>query len=162
MSIWYKIKGFESYEITKCGRIRRGKQEKSLWLCRNGYLYVDLWKGNSVTKMALHRILALVFLPPPETPEHCYVAHNDGDKLNNTLENLRWATPAENVDDKRKHGTHSMGAQNPQAKLDEAKIHTIKNKIAKPGVTQKQIAGEFGVSRQTISDIITGKTWGHV
>jgi hypothetical protein len=38
------------------------------------------------------------FFPP--SPEHTVVDHIDGDSMNNTLANLRWATPKQNAKNK--------------------------------------------------------------
>ena len=48
-------------------------------------------------------LVVLAFLGPPPFPG-AHAAHFDGDKLNNRLSNLRWASPAENEADKRRHG----------------------------------------------------------
>nr|DAS94955.1 MAG TPA: homing endonuclease [Caudoviricetes sp.] len=45
---------------------------------------------------AVHRIMALTFLPCPGNPKFYDVNHKDGNKLNNSLDNLEWCTRAEN------------------------------------------------------------------
>ncbi|AGH57588.1 HNH endonuclease [Pseudoalteromonas phage pYD6-A] len=45
-------------------------------------------------KRSVHRLLAQTFIPNPEAKAH--VNHIDGDKSNNDLSNLEWATPKEN------------------------------------------------------------------
>lgn len=45
----------------------------------------------------IHRLLALTFLPEPHLPtEELDVNHIDGNKLNNAIDNLEWATRSEN------------------------------------------------------------------
>lgn len=85
------------YTISDCGVVTKTttKYVLSQWTGANGYLYVDLRKDGKGTKVALHRLLALTFI---ENPENKYtVNHIDGNKLNNTLENLEWNTVAENT-----------------------------------------------------------------
>ncbi len=64
------------------------------------------------------------------------------------------------MDDKYIHGTHGMGERNTQALLSEKE----RNKILrlKDEMTQQEIADEYGISRQAVSDIHRGITWAHV
>lgn len=66
------------------------------WLpayCRNDdYVHVKL-KG---TEMALHRILARVFVDG-HTEERCFVDHINGQPWDNRIENLRWVSERENA-----------------------------------------------------------------
>jgi hypothetical protein len=39
--------------------------------------------------------------------------HTNGKASDNRLENLRWDTPANNVADRKKHGTYQWGKNNP-------------------------------------------------
>ena len=66
------------------------------------YYGVTVWRddleAHSVT-MHLHRLLAMTFVPVPEgyTFDQLQVDHIDGNKLNNSIENLQWVTQAENI-----------------------------------------------------------------
>ena len=64
-------------------------------MVKNGYLHVDIHENGRATKVALHRLLALQYLPNPENKRT--VNHIDGNKLNNSLLNLEWATDSENI-----------------------------------------------------------------
>ena len=44
----------------------------------------------------VHRVVAFAFFGPPPSPERSQVNHKDGDKQNNAVVNLEYATPAEN------------------------------------------------------------------
>jgi hypothetical protein len=65
-----------------------------------GYMYVNL--GTNKKAFRLHRLIAQSFLENPENKNH--VAHIDGNRLNNRVENLRWSTAKENEADKKRHG----------------------------------------------------------
>lgn len=63
-----------------------------------------LGPGTKAHCFPLARLVALTFLGPPPSTAH-QAAHNDGDPLNNRVDNIRWATQDENEADKFLHGT---------------------------------------------------------
>lgn len=94
---WKKIKQNENYSINEDGEVRNDATNalKRPYINKqNGYLYVDLWKDNKSTKYSVHRLLAESFLPNPEN-KPC-IDHKDGNRRNNDLSNLRWASFSEN------------------------------------------------------------------
>ena len=63
--------------------------------------------------------------------------------------------------DKNDHGTAPVGSNNPKAKLDDDKVREIHRRRS-AGEEGKTLAQEFGVSCQTISHIMRGRSWSHV
>ena len=97
--IWKPIKDYEGhYEISNqmnVKSLKRGK-EKLLKLAKsgNGYFIVDLYKKGYKNKICLvHRLIAEAFIPNPENKPT--VNHINGDKADNRIENLEWATDSE-------------------------------------------------------------------
>ena len=121
--LWKPIDGYNGlYEVSNFGNVRsidRYIESKDGWTSLKrgcqlkpidngaGYKYVALWDKGRQTKFYVHRLVAVAFLGSPPSNEH-QVAHFDGDRSNNTLSNLRWATVAENESDKIRHGTYGI------------------------------------------------------
>jgi hypothetical protein len=91
------IDTFVHHTIDKNGTVINTKTKctKSQWLGANGYYHVDIQEFGKIKKYAVHRLLAIMFLPNPENKRT--VNHIDGDKTNNSLSNLEWATDKENI-----------------------------------------------------------------
>ena len=94
--MWGKVSRNDNYSINEQGQVRNDKTGliKSPTLNkRNGYLVLDLYKNNKREKVPVHRLVAEAFIPNPENK--LTVDHADGDRKNNSIENLRWATYSE-------------------------------------------------------------------
>lgn len=79
---------------TEDGRIFNvEKREMPLRNC-NGYLSVTLKTKNGRKTCLVHRLIAMCFLDNPDN-KPC-VNHKDGNKRNNSVENLEWCTYSEN------------------------------------------------------------------
>lgn len=68
---------------------------KKTTLNASGYLYIDLSNKGIKKTISLHRLLATHFIDNPYNKRT--VNHLDGNKLNNNLSNLEWATDSENI-----------------------------------------------------------------
>lgn len=169
--VWVDVPGFEGkYQVTECGRvrslerIRRTTKGLQRWpgreLCpfvdTTGYLYVNLSDGARAKKTAVHRIVLLTFVGP--APDGMQACHNDGNRENPALANLRWDTIKANSADRVRHGTQVRGERGSHAKLTEAQAVEIKGR----GGSSKQLAKEYGVASSTIRAIRIGKNWRHL
>lgn len=100
---WRDIAGYEGlYKVSNLGRVMRVKgspgarSDRVLKTGRDRYGYprVNLYCGGKAAFRYVHRLVAVAFLTGEVKRE---VDHIDGNKTNNNVENLRWATSAENV-----------------------------------------------------------------
>ena len=82
------------WSINENGKVRNDETGKFLTgTILHTYRYINFrWNGKQKNK-AVHRLVAETFLPNPENLS--YVHHIDGNRLNNKLENLMWATGEE-------------------------------------------------------------------
>lgn len=140
------IDNFPNYTIDDQGVIINTTTgyTKSCWLCKNGYYYVDLQHAGYRQKIPLHRLLALAFLPNPKNKRT--VNHIDGNKTNNVLTNLEWATDKENV----QHAyNNNLNHQPRKTSNDEADFLFITRIMT--GTTITALAAELHVSLSQLS-----------
>ena len=101
--IWIDIVGYEQlYQISNLGRVKslnynKTGKEKILKLCKNnsGYLLVNLSKNSETKKYTVHRLVAEAFIDNPNNLP-C-IDHINCEKSANSVENLRWVTHKENM-----------------------------------------------------------------
>lgn len=94
--MWVKLKRNNNYSINENGEVRndlKGNIKKPTLNKNNGYYYLDLYDGNKRVKVPVHRLVAEAFIPNPENKPT--VDHKDGNRQNNSIENLRWASFSE-------------------------------------------------------------------
>lgn len=110
--IWKNIKNYEGlYQVSNIGRIKSFKRNESIMQPNDngkGYLQVGLSKNGKRSYFKIHRLVAEAFIPNPYSkPE---VNHIDGNKQNNTVENLEWCTTKENCQHRQKTGLGNIEA----------------------------------------------------
>lgn len=181
VEIWTPVVGWETdYEVSSIGRVRtvaarRATRQGVRWrharvkvqnICPYGYRRVKLTNkvsGKPDTTMTVHRLVAMAFISNPLNLET--VNHKDGDKANNTIENLEWATRSDNS----KHG-HANGLMTPlprgerhhAAKLTDDIVRTIRTTDFAVQGTQAALARRLNISVDTIRLVRKGLRWAHV
>ena len=104
MEEWKAVPGFEVYEVSDQGRVRRNGRTLSPWIGSHGYPSIGFSIGGKVTTFTVHSIVALAFLGP--RPMDMEVRHLNGDRSDPRLVNLSYSSHSENELDKRSHGTN--------------------------------------------------------
>lgn len=158
-----RIPGFEGYSIfsdgTVVGKFKRPlKPHKD----RDGYLVVSLLRDGNISKRFVHRLVAQAFIPNPEAKPT--VNHINGDKADNRVENLEWATQGENNSHAYKTNLAEphriQGAKNGRAKLTDSEVSEIRKRLQQetPEALHK-IAEDYGVTTRIIANIRDNKTY---
>lgn len=167
--IWKDIEGTDGkYQVSNLGRVKsiQGKREGFIKPEINigGYLTVHLRVNHKNLNRVVHRLMMKAFIPNPENKP--FVNHKDGNKLNNSFENLEWCTASEN----RKHAYDTglckacppIGEKNAQGKLKTEDVLSIRVLLKYTNLRDKQIGEIFNVSQVTISQIHRRQTWRHI
>lgn len=90
------ITGFEKYEIYDNGMVYSTQSNifmKSVVNKGSGYAQVNFSNNGKVKGFQIHRLVAEHFIPNIYNKPQ--VNHIDGNKLNNSVENLEWVTDSE-------------------------------------------------------------------
>jgi len=171
MEVWKKIKGFENYEISNLGRVKRNectiiysngqvskyklkylKLEDSNPNKLGAYKRVTLCVNNKPKRFLVHRLVAVYFIP--NTHNKKCVNHIDGNPSNNIISNLEWCTHQEN----EIHSYNVLGKINAVRKLNDEQINIIRSTYKK-GIESniKELSEKFKVNVKTIYNIINKK-----
>lgn len=169
--IWRAVPGFEGrYEVSTHGRVRSLAFRNNhsfvprLKILRNrissaDYCRVSLGSGTRISKRdhAVHVLVLEAFIGP--RPAQHEAAHLNGNRQDNRLVNLVWATRSENFMHKWNHGTMAHGESSWTAKLTDERVREIR----RLGRSHRHaLAQQFGVSVSTVEAVLAGKTWRHV
>jgi len=190
MEQWKTIEWAPNYQISNFGGIRQlgrtfeRKNPKHPQFSQiinikpkvlNGYIklqnnkpicrMVALRSNGKTVYCRVHQLVLTSFVGPcPPGLEGC---HNNGNPLDNRLDNLRWDTRLNNAADMKLHGTFSpppvhLGEAHPNSKLRVGDVRYIKSIKKWPHGLQRIIAKNLGVSSNTILRIRRGDVWSHV
>ena len=134
----------KTYFVSNLGRFKNssGIIMENYKVNENGYIRVYIYNKT----YALHRLVALAFIQNPENKQQ--VNHVDGNKLNNSVENLEWTTCSENNLHKFKIGLgNSYTRKITQYDLEMNKINDFNSIV--------EAAKQLNIGKGTISGVLT-------
>lgn len=158
---WLTHADYPGYFATLDGRVYSARKLRFLSPIRLGK-YVGLQvihRDHGPVKRYLHRLLLEFWTGV--VPENMQACHNNGNRLDNRIDNLRWDTVSGNHADKVAHGTSNHGERNPSAKLSDQSVREIRRRV-EAGESQRSLCDVFSVSPMAISRAVRGVTWRHV
>lgn len=172
MEMWKDIEGFEGlYQVSnlgrvkslsrKCGTCYKKESIRKLSNSKDGYLKIRLvGKGKDITTR-VHRLVATAFIPNLNNKDT--VNHIDGNKHNNAVSNLEWATRTEQLKHAYRLGLKksNTGEYNTQSKLTKKQVEEIKKTYKKGSrnFSSTKLAKLYNVSHKTILNIVNNKTY---
>ena len=152
-------------KVTKFGEVFNKKGKRIGTSICNGYYCISREIKGKSKKMYIHHLVWLVFKGP--IPEKYEINHENGDKLDNILENLRPVTSSENKKHAHDTGLHdrnklraSLSGQNSsQSKLTNDQVAELRQLYKDKKFVQTELAKMFGVSQAVVSKIILHQTY---
>lgn len=101
---WRTVPGFQNYEVSSWGRVRRARTNRLLrpYLNRHGYQRHGLYRDGKRAQPMIHRLVCEAWHgpPPPNRPLAC---HRNDVKRSNTPHNLYWGSHKQNAADREKN-----------------------------------------------------------
>jgi NUMOD4 motif/HNH endonuclease len=170
VEVWKSVVGYKGrYEVSSMGRVRSLDRLSSIGrivkgrmmvlpISHAGYPRVQLTDHGKPDTQIVSRLVAKAFIPNPEN-KPC-VNHIDGRPLNNSVDNLEWATYQENT----RHAVDTgllppnIGVKNGQSKLTPEMVCQAKE-MAQSGMLHREIARQMRVSRTCITSAVNGINW---
>lgn len=149
--------GWPEYEVSARGQVRRSGPAKGARPGRvlepdvhpsSGLVSVRLSRHDIVTAAYVHHLVMAAWGTPSPDPA-AVVTHADGDRSNNELRNLRWASRVELA---------ARGSRVGTSRLTEEAVAEIRES----DLTDTVLAAIYGVSQSTVSRARRGRTWRHV
>lgn len=154
---WKDIVGYENeYQINQFGEIRTLNDSPKLKKYdvlkpqiskRNGYVYQMLYKNGKEKLLRVHRLVAMAFLPNPNNLPQ--VNHKDGNKQNNSVDNLEWCEQSDNMKHAYKNGLQIPSENQRKAIINTNKLKQKKVCQIKDGKIINTFSGISEASRQT-------------
>ena len=158
--IWKVVEHFKGleglYEVSTHGRIRNlktnrilGGTTKKSGTAQGYQRYTVTLACGTIKYIEGHRIVGPEFIPNPEKKQT--IDHADGDRANNRVENLRWATHKEqcaNRDERFRRSLTMTEARKLRVEWADGKYRS-----------KSQAAREYGINRSTVVRVLNGTAY---
>lgn len=147
-----EIRDFENYYICENGEVISKFTGRPMCQCvdNTGYYQVILRKNGKKSYKRIHRILAEHFLYNENPNEFNMVNHIDGNKLNNSLDNLEWTNNKINT----QHGyDNNLYKSNYRVPI---LVYHKNGEFYKEYKSIRSCCEDLKINRKTVSNILNG------
>ena len=148
----------DSIILNKTGKVKMPRKRK------DGYLGVQLYNHGEAQHKRIHRLVAEAFIPNPDNKPD--INHKDGNKHNNSVDNLEWVNKSENMRHAyqtglvKPHASYGMrGKKNPNGGRKGLKVRIVETGETFDSI--KDCAELINGSDRRICDCINGKQETH-
>ena len=157
MEVWITIKKSPKYEVSNLGRVRNINTGRVRSFENNSQKYIKFSTTIDKRRFSyyVHRLVAMYFVPNPEGKPQ--VNHIDGDKHNNSADNLEWCTQEENMS----HAISSRLLPKSSPKLKAEDVLEIRDKLSK-GYTYRQLSKEYNIGINHVYSINHRLVWKNI
>ncbi len=177
--VWKDIPDYEGYyQCSNMGRVRsldrhyynsrgRKRYHAGVIIRQNTdpqrYKQVGLHKNGVSKTFRVHVLVMLCFVGERQGDD--VINHKDGDKDNNSVENLEYCSQSHNMYHAHSTGLIKIigkkGEANNSSKLLDWQVSEVRT-LHSQGATQISLALKFNVSKSLISSIVRGESWRHL
>jgi len=170
---WKSIDGFPGYQVSSLGRVQSFKNGdifgKLLTPSRGSKsrrAIVTLYRNGKKQYRLVARLVCEAFHGSPLTGQQA--AHRNGNRLEDTRENLRWRTPKQNSAERDDHGTTARGERHYAAILTDDQVRQIREAYSARKSTGTvygfitKTAARYNVKISCVEDIVYGRSWKHL
>lgn len=150
--VWKPVNGYEErYLVSTEGQVYSITRKKIMKPLEDekGYLRVELRCGNKRKVKKIHRIVAETFIENQLSKKE--INHKDGNKQNNTIENLEWCTRSENL-------IHAYSSGLKKQRTKAVIMRTIGGEFIKMFQSQTEAEQITGVCQGSISRCCLGRS----
>jgi len=156
--MFYVVPNYEFAQVSEDGQLRSTLTGS---LCtpytdRDGYLRCNVWNGEKLRGIYVHRAVALVFVENPYAKP--IVNHKDSNRQNNEISNLEWVTPKENSEHGVLAGNFPVGEDAFHSKYTQEQIHLV-CKLLTDNKSSMWISEQTGVEIGTVYSVKVRRTW---
>lgn len=147
--LWKKHPIYESYFMSQGGNIFGLKSGKILKTSKSnsGYFCVPIRHNGKYKNIFIHRELSRVFIGCVDGMD---INHKDGNKTNNSIDNLEIVTRKQNID-------HALTTGLRKTKYSKELVNNIREDY-RSGHRQCEICKKYGVSKHLVFDVVRGRS----
>lgn len=148
--VWLPAVGLPGYQVSNLGNVigPRGKVLNPM-TTDSGHRYFIARRK----KRYVHAVVLGAFIGPCPPGQECL--HGDDNPSNNRVDNLRWGTRLENMQQRKANGGYTSGVDHHSAKISPE----IAEEIRVAAGSSRAVAVKYGVSHTTVLEVRRNHRW---